>query len=135
MLFYRRLPLFALPLMCLCAPAQTPQPAENPYTELHGDSAGLKDPSGLLKPTPRTRDGKPDLSGFWKGPLIFGGMFKDFGGKPPFTTAGAAAYQYNLTKSINPEGLCLFAAYRAPASAVSRLRSFKTRIGWCFCMS
>jgi hypothetical protein len=103
----------------VCSWPKPPQPAENPYTELHGDSAGLKDPSRLLKPTPRTPDGKPDLSGFWKGPLIFGGMFKDFGGKPPFTTAGAAAYQYNLTKSINPEGLCLFAGIpRASISGV-----------------
>ena len=94
-------------------------PQENPYKELQGDSAGAKAPAGPAKPTPRTSDGKPDLSGFWRGPLIFGGMFKGFGGKPPFTPAGLAAFEYNVTKTINPEGLCLFAGIpRASISGV-----------------
>src|ERR1700694_2565510 len=41
------------------------------------------------KPTPRTADGKPDLSGFWQGPLMRT-MFESVGG-PPFTAAGKAA--------------------------------------------
>ena len=119
MLSHRSSLLLSLVLLCFRANGQSQHPTENPYTELSGDSAGLKKPSGLVKPAPRTPNGKPDLSGFWKGPLIFGGMFKDFGGKPPFTPAGAAAYQYNLTKSINPEGLCLFAGIpRASISGV-----------------
>ena len=118
-----RLRAMACVLLTASAVASAQQPAhplqENPYTELHGPSAGLKDPSAPAKPAPRTADGKPDLSGFWKGPLIFGGFFKDFGGKPPFTPAGAAAYEFNLTKSINPEGLCLFAGIpRASISGV-----------------
>ena len=60
----------------------------------------------------------PTFPGFWKGPLIIGGMFKSVGG-PPFTSAGEEAYKYNLAKSVNPEALCLFAGIpRASISGV-----------------
>jgi hypothetical protein len=109
-------------LSCISHPAaaQGTRPAENPYTEVAGASESAKPakPSGKAGPTPRMANGKPDLSGFWKGPLIFGGMFKSVGG-PPFTPAGEAAYQYNLTQSVNPEALCLFAGIpRASISGV-----------------
>jgi hypothetical protein len=69
------------------------------------------------RPTPRTADGKPDLSGFWQGPLLRT-MF-DASGGPQFTPTGKAAYDYNMTKSVNPEGLCLFAGIpRASISGV-----------------
>src|SRR5579872_521824 len=67
------------------------------------------------RPTPRTADGKPDLSGFWQGPLLRN-MFEASGG-PQFTPEGKAAYEYNLTKSENPEGLCLFAG--VPRASIS----------------
>ena len=102
----------------LVASGQTDKPKENPYTELSGDGLGKKTKVQELKPTPRTPDGKPDLSGFWQGPLIFGGMFKSVG-DPPFTPAGEEAFKFNVTKSINPEGLCLFAGIpRASISGV-----------------
>jgi hypothetical protein len=73
--------------------------------------------SAKSQPTPRTADGKPDLSGFWQGPLLRN-MFEASGG-PQFTPEGKAAYDYNLTKSENPEGLCLFAGIpRASISGV-----------------
>ncbi len=69
------------------------------------------------KPAPRAPDGKPDLSGFWQGPLLRN-FFESVGG-PPFTPEGQKAYQYNLTQSVNPEGLCLFAGIpRASISGV-----------------
>jgi hypothetical protein len=69
------------------------------------------------KPAPRAPDGHPDLSGFWQGPLLRT-MFEGVGG-PPLNAAGKAAYEYNLKKSVNPEGLCLFAGIpRASISGV-----------------
>jgi len=67
------------------------------------------------KATPRLASGKPDLSGFWQGPLLRN-MFEKVGG-PPFTPAGEAAYRYNMTQSINPEGLCIFAG--VPRASIS----------------
>ena len=99
-------------------PAQQSKNSENPYTEVTGASGKIEEPKGPSKPAPRLPDGKPDLSGFWKGPLIMGGMFRSVGG-PPFTAAGEAAYQNNLNHSINPEALCLFAGIpRASISGV-----------------
>lgn len=72
------------------------------------------------KPAPRTPAGKPDLSGFWKGPLLRN-MDKNVPGgfAAIFTPAGKAAYEYNKTKTVNPEGLCLFAGIpRASISGV-----------------
>jgi hypothetical protein len=130
---------FLVPLvLAALAPAQQ-KPKENPYTELAGESVNVRDRGNKAKPAPRGPDGHPDLSGFWKGPLIFGRMFKDAGG-PPFTAAGAAAYQFNLTKSVNPEGLCLFAGIpRASISGVpfeivqnSKRVAFLYELMWTF---
>jgi hypothetical protein len=63
-------------------------------------------------PAPRLADGHPDLSGFWK-PVKEpgkpgGNMGKDEPGfKLPFTKAGEAALQYDLTKVVDPEALCI----------------------------
>src|SRR6266705_5610694 len=104
---------FVIILMCFwwiiqSASAQSTTPPENPYRELNGASGPIKTPTVPPKPAPRSPDGKPDLSGFWKGPLIIGGMFKSVGG-PPFTPAGGEAFKHNLSHTINPEALCLFA--------------------------
>src|SRR5262249_31046537 len=45
-------------------------------------------------------------------------MFESVGG-PPFTAEGQKAYENNLTQSVNPEGLCIFAGIpRASISGV-----------------
>ena len=70
------------------------------------------------KPAPRAPDGHPDLSGFWQGPLLRN-MDKNVPGgfAAILTPAGKAAYEYNLTKSQNPEGLCIFAG--VPRASIS----------------
>jgi hypothetical protein len=69
------------------------------------------EPTGPAKPTPRTADGHPDLTGFWKGDRKtkpVGNIGKDLPGfKLPLTAAGQAALQHNLTQTIDPESLCI----------------------------
>jgi hypothetical protein len=74
-------------------------------------SLTASEPTTPSKPTPRTPDGHPDLSGFWKGDRKtkpVGNIGKDLPGfKLPLTPAGQAALQFNLTKTIDPESLCI----------------------------
>src|SRR5579885_339047 len=62
-------------------------------------------------PAPRTADGHPDLSGYWKGTRDtrpVGNIGKDLPGfKLPLTPAGEAALRHNLTETIDPEALCI----------------------------
>jgi hypothetical protein len=68
-------------------------------------------PAPSTKPAPRTADGHPDLSGYWKnmpGTTPVGNLGKDLPGfKLPLTPAGEAALQHNLTATIDPESLCI----------------------------
>ncbi len=63
------------------------------------------------KPTPRTADGHPDLSGYWKGTREtrpVGNIAKDLPDhKLPFTPEGEAAWKHNTTATIDPESLCI----------------------------
>ena len=63
------------------------------------------------KPAPRTADGHPDLSGYWKGTrdtTPVGNIAKDLPNhKLPFTPAGEAAWKHNVTATIDPESLCI----------------------------
>jgi hypothetical protein len=63
------------------------------------------------KPAPRTADGHPDLSGFWKGmrnTKPVGNIGKDLPGfKLPLTAAGEAALKHNVTSTVDPESLCI----------------------------
>src|SRR5579862_113274 len=65
-------------------------------------------PKGL---TPRTVQGRPDLSGYWipsSKDKPVGNIGKDFPGyKLPFTEAGGAALKYNVEHTIDPESLCI----------------------------
>jgi len=63
------------------------------------------------KPAPRTPDGHPDLTGFWRGTRNtkpVGNIGKDLPGfKLPLTPAGEAALKFNVSKTIDPESLCI----------------------------
>jgi hypothetical protein len=67
--------------------------------------------TGKPQAAPRTADGHPDLSGYWKGTRDtkpVGNMAKDLPGlKLPLTPAGEAALKHNLTATIDPESLCI----------------------------
>lgn len=91
-------------------------------------------------PAPRTADGHPDLSGFWKGSHAttpVGNIGKDLPGfKLPLTPAGQAALQHNLTKTIDPEALCIIggiprhSASALPFEIVPDPTFFGDKIGW-----
>jgi hypothetical protein len=101
--------------LTLCVAAAVAAPAGNSQDT---SRAAAQPPAS--RPAPRAPDGKPDLSGFWRGPLLRN-MDKNVPGgfKAIFTPAGAAAYERNRTKTINPEGLCLSAGIpRASISGV-----------------
>jgi len=63
------------------------------------------------KPAPRTADGHPDLSGYWKGTRDtkpVGNIAKDLPGlKLPLTPNGDEAWKHNTTATIDPESLCI----------------------------
>jgi hypothetical protein len=62
-------------------------------------------------PTPKTVNGHPDLSGFWRddgNAHPHGNIGKDLPGfKLPFTPAGEAAHKYNVEHTVDPESRCL----------------------------
>jgi hypothetical protein len=85
------------------------------YTQGSGSPAIAKPTSTTpypAGPAPRLADGHPDLSGFWK-PVKEkgkpgGNMGKDYAGfQLPFTPEGEKAHQFNLTKVVDPEAVCI----------------------------
>jgi hypothetical protein len=82
-----------------------------------------EEPKQPSPPAPRTSDGHPDLSGFWKGSRAttpVGNIGKDLPGfKLPLTPAGEAALKHNLTATVDPEALCIIGGIpRHSASAL-----------------
>jgi hypothetical protein len=82
-----------------------------------------EEPKTPAAATPRTADGHPDLSGFWKGSRDtkpVGNIGKDLPGfKLPLTPAGEAALKSNLTTTVDPEALCIIGGIpRHSASAL-----------------
>ncbi|MBP2275902.1 MULTISPECIES: hypothetical protein [Sphingomonas] len=109
----------SLPYLALLASLASPLLAQDarrsaPSPEVEGDGASLRgeEPTGAPQPTPRDAAGHPDLTGYWK-PVREpgkpgGNIGKDLPGfKLPLTAAGQAALQHNLTKTIDPEALCI----------------------------
>lgn len=83
-----------------------------PSSDLDASNILGQEPTGPSKPTPRGLDGHPDLTGYWKPIRVKGkpggNIGKDEPGfKLPFTPAGEAALQYNLTKTVDPEAVCI----------------------------
>jgi len=80
------------------------------FGQSNDDFVGLE-PTRPSKPTPRTADGHPDFSGYWKGSRAtkpVGNIGKDLPGfKLPLTAAGEQALKHNLTETIDPESLCI----------------------------
>src|ERR1700730_3779948 len=78
------------------------------------------DKTATPKPAPRTADGHPDLSGYWKGTRDTrpgGNIGKDLPGfKLPLTPAGEAALRHNLTATIDPEALCIIGGGPLPTA-------------------
>lgn len=70
-----------------------------------------EEPKEKSKLAPRLSDGRPDFNGYWVGSRNtkpVGNIGKDLPGfKLPFTPAGQAALLHNLTKTIDPESLCM----------------------------
>ena len=68
-------------------------------------------PAGPPQPAPRMADGHPDFNGYWKGmrdTVPVGNIAKDLPGhKLPFTPAGEAAWQHNVTATVDPEAICI----------------------------
>src|SRR5579864_8420312 len=82
------------------------------FCPIHAAAQGLTAPDvKSSKPAPRTSDGHPDLSGYWKGlrnTTPVGNIAKDLPNhKLPFTPAGEAAWKHNVTATIDPESLCI----------------------------
>lgn len=98
--------------------AQDPETSPETRALLFGE-----EPSGPAKPTPRMPDGHPDLSGYWKGSSRtrpVGNIGKDLPGfRLPLTRAGEAALRFNLTRTIDPESLCIIGGM--PRHAASAL--------------
>jgi hypothetical protein len=93
-------------LMMMMAVATAWLHAQNVESLTEADNKSVK-----AGPAPRTADGHPDLSGYWKGTRDtkpVGNIAKDLPGlKLPLTPAGEAALQHNLTATIDPESLCI----------------------------
>lgn len=106
-------PVVVLILTAAALASGSKQPAQrdpdlNPQEDhfLYADEP--KAPSG---PAPRSSDGHPDLSGYWKGSHAtqpVGNIGKDLPGfQLPLTAAGKSALHRNLTRTIDPESLCI----------------------------
>lgn len=91
-----------------------PRPPRRPSAAdlaLSAMATSLPDRPPVSPTAPRDPFGHADLSGYWKttpGTRPIGNIAKDLPGfRLPYTAAGDAAHQHNLTQTIDPEGLCL----------------------------
>jgi hypothetical protein len=96
---------FPISAQSVSSSASPDGPATDASLGRHARYASSKS-SGTVRPTPRTPDGRPDLSGVWDGRGA--NINRDLPGKElPYTPAGEAAYQYNMTQAVDPQSLCI----------------------------
>jgi len=103
--------------------AESPQAAPQVASSSEEESLLFGKEPSTTAPTPRTAEGHPDLSGYWKGTHAtrpVGNIGKDLPGfRLPLSAAGQAALQYNLTQTVDPEALCIIGGIpRHSASAL-----------------
>jgi hypothetical protein len=76
-----------------------------------GGRGGRGSQATVSGPTPKTPDGHPDLTGYWRddgNAKPHGNIGKDLPGfKLPFTAAGEAAHKYNVEHTVDGESRCL----------------------------
>lgn len=103
--------LLAVVLLAACEPAPEATPPRTPADILLG-----KPYAGSAEPAPRDAAGHPLLTGYWK--LLHedgkpdGNLAKDLPGFAlPYSQAGRAALQYNLSRTIDPEARCLISGH------------------------
>jgi hypothetical protein len=105
--------VFALATGTLPAAAANPPIANNPASDAsEADLLFAKEPTGAPRPTPRLADGHPDFTGFWKTLRVpakpIGNLGRDEPGyELPFTPEGKKAQEFNRTRTIDPEALCI----------------------------
>jgi hypothetical protein len=114
-------------------------PAAQPVTPAQAAQSLLgDDATASTAPTPRTGEGHPDFSGFWKGSKAtkpVGNIGKDLPGfKLPLTPAGEAALKNNLTRTVDPESRCLIGGIpRHDASALPfSIVQNKDHVAWLY---
>jgi hypothetical protein len=100
----------SIPALILCAGlwAQNPDRPDDGVRPLIGDAS--KKMASQAAPTPRTADGKPDLSGIWEPPGIRFALDITSGLKEiPFTPAAAEIFKQRKETNgkDDPEGYCL----------------------------
>lgn len=104
------LPVLSAGMLAAQTPAPTTQ-ATTAATTGNSERPPRGDFEPAKGPTPRTAEGRPDLTGYWipsRKDKPGGNIGKDYADyKLPFTPAGQEALKYNVEHTVDPEALCI----------------------------